>query len=196
MPPAVNVDIKIQFEQTDMVPGPKGRVFRRNTLVHGGKSDERGYSFADCFLRRDEGAVVGPCFTPAGVLNVPGVGGVLLAPAGVMIAPGQGNANATRLRRTRLKEAFRFLTAHIADDGTLTLLGDETSIFFQSGPDSFDFVMPQIVLPMSNSEVQDHNIEWHVTEITTEVGVSENSVKDAVKLLRVKNAERPAATAA
>ena len=57
---AHTVDIKIQFEQTDMVPGPKGRVFRRNLLVHGGKSDDRGFSHADCFLRRDEGAVVGP----------------------------------------------------------------------------------------------------------------------------------------
>jgi hypothetical protein len=55
MPPAHNVDIKIQFEQSDMVPGPKGRVFCRNLLVHGGKSDDRGFSLGDCFLRRDEG---------------------------------------------------------------------------------------------------------------------------------------------
>jgi len=102
-----------------MIPGPKGRVFRRNCLVHGGKADSRGFSIADCFLRRDEGAVVGPCFTPTGVLNEPGVGGVLLAPGGVAFPAAAGAAQAKRDRRTRLKESFRFLVAHIADESTL-----------------------------------------------------------------------------
>jgi hypothetical protein len=101
IPPAAHtVDIKISFEQTNMIPGPKGRVFRRNCLVHGGKADSRGYSIADCFLRRDEGAVVGPCFTPAGALNVPGVGGILLAPGG---AEKCGSVSvALRVRRSRV----------------------------------------------------------------------------------------------
>jgi hypothetical protein len=94
---------------------------------------------------------------------VAGVGGVVLAPGGVAFPVGAGNAQAQRARCTRLKESFRFFTAHIADEHTLTLLGDETSIFFQSGPDAFDFGLPQIVLPLSSSELQEHNIEWYVT---------------------------------
>ena len=52
MPPAMTVDIKIEFEQTDMIPGPAGRIFRRNCLMHGGKTDAAGYSYADTLLRQ------------------------------------------------------------------------------------------------------------------------------------------------
>ena len=37
------------------------------------------------------------------------------------------------------------------------------------------------------------NIEWYLTEIHTDVGVGPNSIKDSLKLLRLKNAMRPAA---
>ena len=57
MPITHNVDIKLFFEQFDMTPGVKGRSFRRNLLLHGGKSDAHGFSFADCFLRIDAHAV-------------------------------------------------------------------------------------------------------------------------------------------
>ena len=67
------IDIKLMFEQTDMVPGPKGRIFRRNVLLHGGTTDDRGYSYSDHLLRQDEGAldingnpVVGAPALPAG----------------------------------------------------------------------------------------------------------------------------------
>lgn len=54
----------------------------------------------------------------------------------------------------------------------MTLLGDEASIYFQSGADAFDFVIPQIVLPLSTSELQEHNIEWYVTEISATTAAS------------------------
>ena len=38
--PERTVDIKLLFEQTDMTPGPKGRVFRRDALLHGGRTDD------------------------------------------------------------------------------------------------------------------------------------------------------------
>jgi hypothetical protein len=55
--PERSIDIKLLFEQTDMTPGPKGRAFRRDALLHGGRTDDRGYSYADHFLRQDEGAL-------------------------------------------------------------------------------------------------------------------------------------------
>ena len=46
--PTSTQDIKLQFEQCDMVPGQKGRQFKRNILALGSVSDDRGYSLADC----------------------------------------------------------------------------------------------------------------------------------------------------
>ena len=54
---ARTVDIKLQFEAYDMVPGKGGRQFRRNLLLHGGKTDAHGFSYADVFLRIDAHAV-------------------------------------------------------------------------------------------------------------------------------------------
>ena len=45
------VDIKLSFDPYDCTPGPMCRVFRRNLLQLGAKTDAQGYSFADCFLR-------------------------------------------------------------------------------------------------------------------------------------------------
>ena len=58
MPPARNIDIKLLFDPCDMTPGPSGRKFRRDLLLASGKTDTRGWSLADCFLRIDEGAVL------------------------------------------------------------------------------------------------------------------------------------------
>ena len=57
MPITHGVDIKLSFEMFDMTPGQNGRSFRRSLLLHGGKSDAHGFSFADCFLRIDAHAV-------------------------------------------------------------------------------------------------------------------------------------------
>ena len=57
---ARTVDMKLSFEQYDMTPGMKGRIFRRKLLMHGGKCDTRGFSHTDHFMRQDEGAVNAP----------------------------------------------------------------------------------------------------------------------------------------
>ena len=44
---ARTVDIKLKFDPTDMTPGAKGRKFRRDVLLHGGKTDARGFSITD-----------------------------------------------------------------------------------------------------------------------------------------------------
>ena len=122
MPITHGVDIKLSFEMFDMTPGPKGRSFRRSLLLHGGKSDAHGFSFADCFLRIDAHAVQRgqPIVVP------PPPGGVLAAP-GQAAAPGGGEPLQTsyRLRRARLKESFRYLVMHISDSSTLALLADD-----------------------------------------------------------------------
>jgi hypothetical protein len=57
------MDIKIQFDQFDMLPGPAGKRFQRNLLLHGGKTDSQGYSISDCFLHMD--AYGQPIIVPA-----------------------------------------------------------------------------------------------------------------------------------
>ena len=81
-----NVDIKLQFEQFDMMPGSTGKRFQRNLLIHGGKSDTQGFSITDCFLRVDAFAVAY------------GQSVVLPAPAGTVAAPGAAPAPAAAPR--------------------------------------------------------------------------------------------------
>ena len=112
-----NVDIKLQFEQFDMMPGPTGKRFQRNLLIHGGKSDTQGFSISDCFLRVDAFAVAY------------GQSVALPAPAGTVAAPGAapgpaagvGIVTARQARKARLKESFSFLIMHITDQSTLDL---------------------------------------------------------------------------
>ena len=84
---ARTVDIKLKFDPTDMTPGAKGRKFRRDVLLHGGKTDARGFSITDCLLRQDEGAVNGPAQGIA-----PGAVGAAGAPAGLPAWPGAAAA--------------------------------------------------------------------------------------------------------
>ena len=179
MPPAVNMDIKVLFETYDMTPGATGKRFVRNLLIHGGKADARGFTYADCFLRIDEGAVVGPGGAAPGAVPMPGAAAQLLA--------------ATQARRARIKGSFEYLTRHLTDEHTLELLGDPANTMFQDGPELFDYIQSQVIVQPITSELQDMNIDWYQIEIITDIGSSENTIKDALKLLRYKNAERPVA---
>ena len=187
MPITHNVDIKLSFEMFDMTPGQSGRAFRRSLLLHGGKSDTHGFSYADCFLRIDAHAVQRgqPIVVPPG-------GGVLAAP-GAAAAPGGGGPLQTsyQLRRARLKESFRYLVMHISDSATLALLADDGAPEFQNGPDAYDLIMSQVVVAPTTDDVQSMRIEFWLTEIVCDVGVSANTVKDALKLLRFLNADFP-----
>ena len=122
------MDIKLAFEQYDMTPGASGRRFLRNLLLHGGKADTHGYSLADCFLRSDchavapgQSAALPP---PIGTIDS------LLSPA-FNFTPAQ-LIESHRLRRSRLRESFKLIVAHISDDSTLQLLGDPLSQYFQN----------------------------------------------------------------
>jgi hypothetical protein len=40
------VDIKLSFEQFDMMPGAAGKKFQRNLLLYGGSADTQGFSIS------------------------------------------------------------------------------------------------------------------------------------------------------
>ena len=137
--PVRNVDIKLLFDPTDMTPGPAGLRFRRDLLLASGKTDTRGYSIADTFLRQDEGAV-----TAAG------------APvAGVPVIPPGAAGNAPRMaQRARRKEGFTLLTTHIADENTRTILGNPAHPAFGRADLAYEFVMQRIIVAVTASDVQ------------------------------------------
>ena len=149
---ARSIDIKLKFDPTDMTPGAKGRKFRRDVLLHGGRTDARGYSITDCILRQDEGALVGPA---RGI--VPGAVGAAGAPAGLPVFPVGNNAEARQAaacRRARLKDGFTFIVSHVLDENTLTIVGDPTGPMFQDAPEVFEYICGQIVVPPTTGEIR------------------------------------------
>ena len=158
MPPSTTIDIKLAFEQTDMIPGPKGRVWRRNAIALSGQTDANGWSIADCLLRQDEGAV-----DAAGV-----------AMAGAPAMPiGAGAAAAARLRMARLKMSYKWVMQHVSDETTLTLLGNPAHAAFQVGPEAFDYICAEIVVPATATEIRVLLLEFWQIQIAIDVGVSD-----------------------
>ena len=110
------VDIKLVFPQYDCVPGPACREFQRNLLQLGAKTDDRGFSFADCFLRQDENAA-------APGTGVPGVPHVLAATAAGPLPAGAAAQEKARIARSkRLKDSAAFLVQHISDSTVKQIL--------------------------------------------------------------------------
>ena len=190
------VDIKLSFEQYDMMPGPGGKKFMRNLFLYGGTADTQGFSYTDCFLRIDDFAVVnGAAITlpaPAGAVAAPGAG-VPVPPAGNAGQQAVALAQQYAARKARLKQSFSFLCSHISDSSTLELLADPTSPLFHNGPDAYDWIMLQVIKPPSTGDLQDMQIEFWLIEIITDIGITANSITDSVKMLRVVNAEFPIA---
>ena len=164
------VDIKLSFEQFDMMPGAAGKKFQRNLLLYGGSADTQGFSITDCFLRLDDFAVqYGQPIAlppPAGALAAPGAG-VPVAPAGNIGQIAVALAAQHAARKARLKQSFTFLCSHISDSSTLELLGDPLSPLFHNGPDAYDWIMLQVIKPPSTGDLQDMQIEFWLIEIIT-----------------------------
>jgi hypothetical protein len=112
---------------------------------------------------------------------MPGVG----APAQLLTA--------TNLQKIRRKESFTLLTTHIADEDTRTILGDPTNPCFGRGDLAYAFVMGNIIVEDNTSDVQDMTLEWYATEIATDIGSDENTVRRTLVHLQVMNSERPIA---
>ena len=93
--------------------------------------------------------------------------------------PGGGGAAAQAALRAynkRKKESFQYLVQHTACMSTKILLADVP--YFQEGATTFDFVVSSVVVPYDASETMDLDVEWHLLEIMTDIGTSENTIKD------------------
>ena len=149
------IDIKLAFTPYDCVPGPACREFRRNLLQLGAKTDDRGYSLADCFLRQDEGAA------DTGT-DVPGVLHVLAATAPGPLPGGAGHDKARIARAKRLKDSAAFLVQHISDATVKQILAQPHLV--QNGPEMFDYIMGTCLIPLTGSEL--HELRAKVLGLT------------------------------
>ena len=140
------VDIKLAFPQYDCVPGPACREFRRNLLQLGAKTDDRGYSLADCFMRQDEGAA------QQGT-DVPGTAHALAATAAGPLPGGAGAEKARIARAKRLKDSAAFLVQHISDATVKQILAQPHLV--QNGPEMFDYIMSTCLIPLTGSELHE-----------------------------------------
>ena len=112
------VDVKYLTHPHDGTPGQAWESFEQRLLdAAAGKTDERGYSLADCLNRTDEGAAGGP--------PIPAGGGAL---------PQKAQA----CRRRRLKEAYALIATHELDEDHRTHMATN---HFQNGPDAWDYMV-------------------------------------------------------
>ena len=151
-----------------------------NLLQLGAKTDDRGFSLADCFLRQDEGAA-------APGTDVPGVPHVLAGTAAGALPPGATAqaAKARVARFKRLKDSAAFLVQHISDSTIKQILAEPH--LAQNGPEMFDHIMSSCLIPLTGSEL--HELRAKVLGMTVrhDVGFSENTVLDLAKMARVQN---------
>ena len=98
---ARTTNVKLQPDRFSRITGPAAHTFRRSLVQRGSKPDERGFSFADCLLREDEGALV----SGTGVNGIP----PMAQPGTVPIAGGVGGTSARRAKSRRDKESATFI---------------------------------------------------------------------------------------
>ena len=203
-----------EFEPFDCIPSDRAKRFRRNLLQHGSKADKFGYTLADCFLRRDQGAVVrgtdvfdqagtyvDPVLSPtagrgtavmrdaalAGVAYVPAAGGaavVLVPPAATPGARDKQDERATA-HKMRVADSAAFLIRHISDESTLTLL--DADPYRQNGPEMFDYVMSNCLVPVLATGLQDLKTRFWAVSIISHIGISEATISLLLKELRLIN---------
>ena len=109
----MTVEIKFDCEPHDGTPGLIWEQFEDRLLdVAAGKTDDRGYSLADCFNNTDEGSPGGPAIAGGGVAA----------------------QRATALRRRRLKDSYSLLVRHELDADHREYM---KANHFQDGPAAF-----------------------------------------------------------
>ena len=170
------IDIKALFPLYNCKPGRAARVFKRNALQLLSATDARGWSIADCLERRDEGAVQRgeDPYMGAAAPNAPQL------PAG-----GINMAQARALRAKRLKDSAAALLTHLDDEAMKDILS--LPPFAQNGPEMFDEIMERCLVPLSALEAQEIRAKILSLSITYDVGFSENTVQELMKIARVEN---------
>ena len=118
------VDVKYDTTPHDGTPGPPWDDFEERILgVAAGRTDDRGWSLADCANQTDEGGVGGP----------------------PMPAAGAAAAKAQTARRKRLKELYALLYKHELDTDHRTHVYQN---HFQDGDAAFQYLIATMRTPI------------------------------------------------
>ena len=159
------VENKLFFTPFACQPGREAYdEFEENLLGHGGKSDDHGWSLADCLSRNDDGAVTALGAAVPGVPFLPAAGG------------GAGVDARRRLRRKRLKESHSYLIAHISNlEVKRALLRPP---ILGNGPLALDYVRARCRTAAATSDLQNHQATWLGITIAKDIGVSESTIMD------------------
>ena len=177
------VDIKLSFERWDGIAGPACRTWRRRLLQHAGHTDDRGWSLADCLLRKDEGAFVQGTGVVIGNALVPAAP----SPLGVPFpGPAAALQKAQAARRKRLKESASYLLRHL-DVPDLEQLFEDAR-YEQNGPEMFDYIMSNRMPALTSLELMDYASSVRGITILNDIGSSENTVKQLLAELQIRNA--------
>ena len=166
-----SLSVRYEFEPYDGTPGDDYRRFARNLLNAGAATtDDRGYSLADLYMGIDEGGDAGT------------------APAMPAATSPAELRKAMLARAKRLKEGYSLLVKHVTDEDHKTNMQTHA---FQNGRHAYQYMETCCARPMDKLTLSEMNTTWHNLSILAEVGVSEHSIKDYAKRLRVINGLRP-----
>ena len=161
------VEVKYDIAPHDGTPGKPWEDFEDKLLdFAASKTDDRGYSLADCFQLLDEGSAGGPA--------IPG---------------GAAAAKAQIARRRRLKESYGLLVRHELDEEHRA---EMKANHFQDGPAAFAYMMGQCRLPVDRLQLRKLDKDWDELDLLQDVGINENSILMMAKHIKAINAKRPA----
>ena len=157
------------FEPYDCTPGEKWEAFLERLMNYcTNQVDDRGFSIADHILDIDEGGA---------------------APGAFPMPPQPAELRkATFARNKRIKRAYGIITQHITDPDHITTIRQN---HFQDGQATFNYLTAHCQLAMTQSRLRELDTQWNALDLLTDVGVSENTVLDLVKKIKVMNSKRP-----
>ena len=177
---ARTTDTELQPGRFDrIVGGPIASTFRRSLLQRGSKPDERGFTFADCFLREDEGALV----PGTGVNGIP----PKPQPGAVPIAEGDGGTIARRAKVRRDKETATLILQHLRLHFNEDLRHElDQPQLRENGPEMLDYIMT--TRRQSLTETEKTEVRAELSRMSTEFPIDvwrENAVYLLLQALRV-----------
>ena len=162
------IDVKYLTQPHDGTPGKPWEDFEERLLdVAAGKSDDRGWSLADCLNEVDEGSAGGPAM-PGGAADL---------------------RDAESKQRKRLKQSYALIATHVLDPDHRSHM---TQNHFQNGPAAWTYLKDLMREPVTRLQLRDHDKRWDALDILSDVGVNANSIVLMTAKIKAVNAKRPA----
>ena len=169
MPSQTTDDIKLDFLPYDCTPGDAYESFIERLLnFAAGHVDDRANSIADYLLDEDEGG-----------------GAVGAVPWPVTVADLR-KAQIARMKRA--KKAYGLIVRHLTDADHLTTIRQS---YFQDGLATYNYLSQHCRTAIDAIRLRDMNKQWNDLDLLTDAGVSENTVLDLAKRIKVLNSKRP-----